>query len=207
MAGILFGGYVCVHLLVNATLIQGRDPDVYQQQVDKIHSLPFLLGIEVTAIYLPILVHTLYGFYVIFNGKPNVDHYGYVKNWIYVLQRVTGIALILFLLFHMGGMYGWFGETLKFNAHDATHTAIRHVRASWLIVLLVYPLGILFGTFHAANGFYTAGISWGLTVSKRSQDRWGWICLGIFAFSTLCGILTLVGCFTNHARLLPAIGT
>ena len=209
LAGIVFGGYILVHLLVNATLIQGQKPDVYQQQVDKIHSLPFLLGIELTAIYLPLLVHTLYGLYVIFNGKPNVEHYSYVKNWFYVLQRVTGIALVLFILFHIGGMYGWFGQTLKFDhegPHGATVSVTRHLHASWLLWLVVYPLGILFATFHMANGFYTGAISWGLTVSKKAQDRWGWLCLGVFAFSFFCGIIAIVGTFVKHDKLIPHVG-
>ena len=46
-----------VHLLVNATIVQGGV--VYQQQVDKIHSLPFLPVVEWTFIYLPILFHTI----------------------------------------------------------------------------------------------------------------------------------------------------
>jgi len=41
LTGLIFGGYILVHLLVNATLIQGNNPDVFQEQVNKIHSLPF----------------------------------------------------------------------------------------------------------------------------------------------------------------------
>jgi succinate dehydrogenase / fumarate reductase cytochrome b subunit len=206
LGGIVFGGYICVHLLVNATLIQGRNPDVYQQQVDKIHSLPFLLGIEITAIYLPLLIHTLYGLYVTINGKPNNEHYGYVKNWFYLFQRITAVALVLFIFFHVGGMYGWFGETLKFDHRAASASTERHLGASWLLWLVVYPLGILFATFHMANGFYTAAISWGLTVSKKSQDRWGWICLGLFAFTFACGLISIVGAFAHHNSALPSIG-
>ena len=198
-----------VHLLVNATLIQGPSnwtgaPDIYQQQVDKIHSLPFLLGVELTAIYLPLLAHTLYGIYVIVNGKPNVSEYGYVKNWFYFMQRVTAVVLILFIFFHIAGMHGWFGQTLKFDEHDATGTTIRHLHANPLIWLVIYPLGILCATFHLANGFWTGAISWGLTISNRAQNRWGWICLGLFLFTTGCGFLALVGSFTNHAATLQS---
>lgn len=205
LAGILFGGYICVHLLVNATLIQGRQPDIYQEQVDKIHSLPFLLGIELTAIYLPILIHTLYGIYVILQGKPNVEHYSYVKNWFYLFQRITAACLIFFIVFHVGGMYGWFGHTLKFDEHHATDSTIRHLHANPVLWLLIYPLGILFATFHLANGFYTGAISWGLTVSKKAQDRWGWVCVGIFLFTTLCGFLALIGTFVHKAAVVPGV--
>ena len=202
-AGILFGGYICVHLLVNATLIQGTDPDVYQAQVDKIHSLPFLLGIEMTAIYLPILIHTIYGIYVILQGRPNVEHYSYVKNWFYLFQRITAIFLVFFILFHVLSMKGWFGHTLTFDDHHATASTIRHLHASPILWLFVYPLGIVFATFHMANGFYTGAISWGLTVSKKAQDRWGWVCVAIFLFTTACGFLALIGTFMHHAATVP----
>ena len=65
LTGLVFGGYLVVHLLINATLIEGvRDPgekSVFQLQVDKIYGLPFLLLVEFSFIYLPILYHTIYG--------------------------------------------------------------------------------------------------------------------------------------------------
>ena len=88
LTGILFGGYIIIHLLVNATLAEGPrtpgEPTVFQQQVDKIHSLPFLLVVEWTFIYLPIIFHTVYGIWITLTGQPNVDRYGYAKNWAYV---------------------------------------------------------------------------------------------------------------------------
>jgi len=207
LAGIIFGLYLMVHLLVNATLIQGApaagEPTVYQVQVDKIHSLPFLLGIELTAIFLPLLIHTLYGIYVIVQGKPNSIQYGYIKNWFYTMQRVTAVLLVAFIFFHVGAMYGWFGSGLKFNHHDASNSAIHHLHSSFLLWGLIYPIGILCATFHLANGFWTGAISWGLTVSAKAQNRWGWVCLAIFLFTTLCGFLALLGTFTYHP--LPAV--
>src|SRR5437016_14636424 len=71
--GLVFGGYLIVHLLVNATIAQGGEH--YQQQVDKIHSLPFLPVIEWSFIYLPILYHTIYGVWITLTGQPNVANY------------------------------------------------------------------------------------------------------------------------------------
>src|SRR3954462_11543901 len=71
LTGLVFGGYLIVHLLVNATIAQFGARDVYQMQVDKIHSLPILWAIEWAFIYLPILFHTVYGFYIVFTGQPN----------------------------------------------------------------------------------------------------------------------------------------
>jgi succinate dehydrogenase / fumarate reductase, cytochrome b subunit len=205
LTGVMFGGYICVHLLINATLIQGPgttgQPGIFQLQVDKIHSLPFLLAVELSFIFAPLLVHTIYGLYIMINGKPNLASYSYVKNWFYVLQRITAFALIAFILFHVGGMFGWFGKALAFVPHhDAFGSTVRHVQIHWIVALIVYPLGVLAGTFHLANGFWGAGIAWGLTVSKQAQARWGLVCLALFFFTTACGFVAIIATFVykNH---------
>src|SRR5437868_8370288 len=70
LTGLVFGGYLIVHLLINATIAQGGS--VYQTQVDKIHDLPFLPVVEWTFIYLPILYHTVYGVWITLTAQPNV---------------------------------------------------------------------------------------------------------------------------------------
>jgi succinate dehydrogenase / fumarate reductase cytochrome b subunit len=191
LTGILFGGYIIVHLLVNATLFQGTNPDVYQEQVNKIHSLPFLLAIEWTFIFLPIIFHTVYGIWITFTGQPNVGNYGYAKNWFYFWQRVSAMVIVAFIIFHVLGMKGFFGSALAFSDTHATATTIRHITAHWTIAYLVYPLGILASSYHLANGFWTAAITWGLTISAAAQRRWGFVCTALFALTFGCGMLAL----------------
>ena len=52
-------------------------------------------------------------------------------------------------------------------------------------------LGILASAFHLANGFWTAAITWGLTISANAQRRWGAVCVGIFCFAFACGMLAV----------------
>ena len=214
LTGILFGGYVVVHLLVNATLIEGAryagEPTVYQEQVDKIHSLPLLVAIEWTAIYLPLLYHTFYGIYIIATGQPNVGKYGYGKNWAYTMQRASSIILVLFIAFHILGMKGVFGgdvgAALTFvPVKYAMQSTVNHLHAAWWVGYLVYPIGILAASFHAANGFWTAAITWGLTVSKKAQVRWGALCVGMFVLMAGCGFAALVSCLSQpvYADVLP----
>ena len=92
LTGLVFGGYLIVHLLVNATIAQGGI--VYQQQVDKIHSLPFLPVVEWTFIYLPILYHTIYGVWITLTGQPNVTNYPYARNIFYLLQRISAFIIV-----------------------------------------------------------------------------------------------------------------
>ena len=196
LTGILFGGYIIIHLLVNATLAEGSrvagEPTVFQQQVDKIHSLPFLPAIEWTFIYLPILFHTVYGLWITATGRPNVDRYAYGKNWAYVGQRISAIILAFFILFHILSMKGFFGSALAFDPTNATQTTVNHFHAHWWVGYVIYPIGILAATYHLANGFWTAGITWGLTISSRAQQRWGIVCIGLFLLTFLSATTALV---------------
>ena len=200
LTGLVFGGYIVIHLLVNATLIEGSrtagEPSVFQLQVDKIHSLPFLLVVEWVFIYLPIIYHTLYGLVITFTGQPNALSYPYAKNWFYFLQRASAIVIALFIAFHVLAMKGVFGgdlgRQLTFDPLRATQSTVVHMHAAWWIGYVVYPLGILASCYHLANGFWTAAITWGLTVSKSAQRRWGIACSGLFVLTLACGIMALV---------------
>lgn len=197
LTGIMFGGYILVHLTINATLVEGArhtgQPTVFQEQVDKIHSLPFLTVIEWAMIFLPLIFHTAYGLYVSFNGRQNVGNYGYGKNWYYLAQRVSAIVIFLFAIFHILSLkYGLFGTTLAFEPGNATNSTIRHIQSNALIGWVIYPIGVIASTFHLANGFWTGAISWGLTVSKQAQQRWGYVCAAIFLGATMAGMTALV---------------
>src|SRR5438093_8977443 len=104
LTGIIFGGYLVVHLIVNATLAEGArtgQPSIFQLQVNKIHSLPFLNVIEWLLIYIPIIYHTIYGVWITATGQPNIAQYRYAKNWFYFFQRVSAIIIVAFMIFHI----------------------------------------------------------------------------------------------------------
>ncbi|MGH7179836.1 MAG: hypothetical protein ACREJC_20845 [Tepidisphaeraceae bacterium] len=197
LTGLVFGGYLVVHLVVNATLVQGTSPDVYQLQVDKIHSLPFLWAVEWAFIYLPIIFHTVYGIWIVLSGQPNLQAYPFGKNVLYTLQRASAVVIVAFMVFHVLAMKGLFGATLAFEPNAATASTMRHMTAHWTVSYIVYPIGILASCFHLANGFWTAAITWGLTISAAAQKRWGYVCLGIFVLTLGCGVLALVAVWRN----------
>ena len=202
LTGIIFGGYLVVHLLVNATLAQVGT--VYQVQVNKIHDLPVLWAVEWIFIYLPILYHTVYGVYITATGQPNVGRYGYTKNWFYFFQRLSAIVIVLFMVFHVFsfkvGWFNWWDNRLQFDPHNAPYSVHQHMGVSPIIPWVIYPLGILASCYHLANGFWTAAITWGLTVSEGAQRRWGYACAGLFVLTLLCGFVALA------ASMNPKLG-
>jgi succinate dehydrogenase / fumarate reductase, cytochrome b subunit len=197
LTGLIFGGYLVVHLLVNATLIEGvrGNPggvSVFAEQVNKIHSLPFLVFIEWGMIYLPILFHTIYGIWITLTGQPNVGNYPYAKNWFYTLQRASAVVIVLFMVFHILGMKGLFGSNFAFNVQHSVESTKWHFQQHWSVLWVIYPLGVIASCYHLANGFWTAAITWGLTVSKQAQRRWGYACAGLFFFTLALGFIALI---------------
>src|SRR6185295_20082630 len=71
------GGYMCLHLLVNATVLDS--PATFQKQVDSIHSLGLILPlVEWVFIFIPIGFHAVVGLIIISGGMPNTGSYPYV---------------------------------------------------------------------------------------------------------------------------------
>lgn len=197
LLGLAFGGYVCVHLLVNATGLGatlGFAPKMYQQNVDKIHQMePMLPIIEIVAIFLPLLFHAVYGSYIASVGlKLNTSSYGYWANIRYTIQRYSAWILLAFVVYHLGTLHKWgFGVftaahkpafIAENEAYQSTVKAIQSPYANGILnagVILLYLLGVWSAAFHFANGLWTAAIAWGVTVTRASQKRWGLVCCGL----------------------------
>ena len=203
LTGILFGGYLLVHLTVNATIAQGGDS--YQMQVNKIHELPFLEAIEWSAIFIPFLFHAVYGIWIAVNGRPNVTNYPYQKNVYYLLQRLSAVVILLFVLFHVLSLkFALFGNDLAFIPKQYALASIgHHMQHHWLLPFVVYPLGVLASTYHTANGFWTAAITWGLTISAGAQRRFGYVCTVLFLAATVLGIVAIIGSYKLDPSELP----
>jgi succinate dehydrogenase / fumarate reductase cytochrome b subunit len=192
LTGLVFGGYLVIHLFVNATVVQLGS--VYQVQVDKIHALPMLWAWEWGLIYLPILFHIIYGIWIIATGQPNTTSYPYGKNWFYLLQRISAVIIAAFLFFHVFALkVHLFGHGLGFYPHNAAGSLHQHLIAHPVLTWVVYPLGILASCFHLANGVWTASITWGLAVSAGGQRRWGYLCVILFILTLALGATALFG--------------
>ena len=118
------------------------------------------------------------------------------------LWMVRTVIIAAFLIFHVLGMKGLFGRTLGFVPEHAASSAAAHMHSSWLVGWVVYPIGVLASCYHLANGFWTAAITWGLTVSNGAQRRWGIVCGGLFVVMTICGFLALIALIRHN--VIPA---
>jgi succinate dehydrogenase / fumarate reductase cytochrome b subunit len=75
------GAFLFEHILIsNAAAIGG--PTAYARQVRFLASLPLVPALELFGIWLPILFHALYGFYIWYRGETNVGDYPWTGNWL-----------------------------------------------------------------------------------------------------------------------------
>jgi len=194
LAGIVpIGGYVVMHLAVNASVLAG--PAMYQQQVDKIHSLgdTAVMILEWAFIFIPILFHATVGFWIISGALPNTGAYPYGSNIRYTLQRGTAIVVACFILFHLWQMHH-LGHGIgggKFNPEHAASSAAEVL--SPLVMKIIYTIGTLCAVYHLANGIWTFGITWGIWTSDKAQKRAGYLCTVIGLTVALFGMGSLYG--------------
>ncbi len=74
----------------------------FNQAAHFMEQLPFRYFLEIFIIFLPILFHAIYGLFIVFQGKANTKRFGYYRNWMFLLQRITGV----FYLSLLPGTYG-----------------------------------------------------------------------------------------------------
>lgn len=165
------GAFLLEHMYTNSFIIKGAE--AYNEKIEFLRGLPYVVFLEIVFIALPILYHAFYGFYVMFTGKRNLSSYPYTGNFLYVLQRWTGAITFIYILYHVY-------HTRIVNALYGTE--VSYERMAHLMqdpkVFAFYILGLAAVMFHFANGLWGFFISWGITVGPKSQKISGWLCAG-----------------------------
>jgi len=178
LSGIVpIGVYLIFHImLANASVLGG--PDRFDAAVAAIGVLPppILLGIEVLAIYLPLLFHSLYGFVRVGESElSNPLRNDYLGAYLYTLQRITGVIAFLFI--------GWHVYTTRFQYYFAgaeiDFAMMRGIMTD-PVKFTIFLVGTAASVFHFTNGIWTFAVTWGLTVGRRAQRTLRAATLGAF---------------------------
>ena len=183
------GAFLVEHMVSNAFILQGAE--AYNRQIEFLRSLPLVTFMEITFIGLPILYHALYGIYVSATGKINLSSYPYPKNFLYTLQRWTGLIALAYIGYHVY-------HTRIVNALYGTEVSYARMKelmsTPWIFYF--YVVGLAAVMFHFANGIWGFLVSWGLTVSQKSQKIAG-VCsaaAGLILFGVgIASLLKLTG--------------
>ncbi len=194
------GAYMLQHLTLNSFSIAG--PDKFDGVIGFFESVPFhlLLVLEIFLIWLPIAFHAVYGLFIAFRAAPNAvgTKYGWSQNRMFLLQRISGVVLFFFLIYHVVTTTG-----AKYANHsaDGIYFQAWHEKlvANGYLLLLVYFVGVLCASYHLAYGVWNFCIRWGITISENAQIRVQKFAFGMFVVVTLLGWGALVGFVVPHS--------
>ncbi len=181
------GAFLLEHVLVsNSQAING--PLAYGAQVKFLGSLPFVLALEAFGIWIPILFHALYGFYIWYQGESNVTTYPWTGNWMYTLQRWTGGIAFAYILWHT---YSLRFTGLDLHAHP--YASFGRVQAElanpWYLAF--YIVGLLSASWHFAYGIWLFCAKWGIVSGEKARHRLLTISLGLFFLLSGVGMASL----------------
>ncbi|HET9365072.1 MAG TPA: succinate dehydrogenase [Candidatus Angelobacter sp.] len=193
------GAFLIEHFISNAFATNG--PHAYAEQVKFLTGLPFVLALEIVGIYIPLLYHSLYGFYIWFRGGSNVSEYPWAGNFMYAAQRWTGGITFVYILWHTYTMR-FTGIHLLTNSQAAFHKVQVELQNPW--ALAFYVIGIIAASWHFAYGLYLFCAKWGITVSETSRKWFGRVCIVIALVFIAVGIATTAAFFRPQWKDTPA---
>jgi succinate dehydrogenase / fumarate reductase, cytochrome b subunit len=191
------GAFVLVHLFTNA---YSWSPKAFNEHVKALNETPLVVFIEYIGIIAPIAFHGILGLWMAVRMDVNQPQYSNFRNWMYFLQRLSGVIVLGFIVFHLIQFRfmseGAFKEThlpdplriIEPDAKPYTHGAYNAynpygvIRAGLQSPLVkgVYIVGLLATAFHFANGLWSFCVTWGLTIGRKSQLIMSYVTMAIF---------------------------
>lgn len=181
------GAFLAEHFFENSYALVS--PEKFNWIAAKLETIPWRVPIEFLFIWLPILYHGLYGLFIWWKGKSNALSHPWMANWMYVLQRWTGIVAFIFI--------GWHVWTERFATHGkSTYDGVASAMANpWIASF--YVVGILCASFHLGNGIWNFCCKWGIAVTPRSQRLAALFGAAVAVTFSLVGLAIIAGFHFN----------
>ncbi|HET9478185.1 MAG TPA: succinate dehydrogenase cytochrome b558 subunit [Pyrinomonadaceae bacterium] len=199
------GIFLLEHFYTNSKALTG--PGDFNSAVRDLQSIPYILFVEIGGIFIPLIYHAVYGLVITWEARPNNLNYPYPRNWFYLIQRITGIVLFFFILFHVLNFR--FGMIPGLNTISVAHEpdkAFDIVAGEFRMVpiFLIYMVGITATVWHFANGIWLFLVDWGITIGERAQRLTGYACIAFGVVLLLVGVNAAVA-FIRPGGLLGGI--
>ena len=196
LSGIIpVGAFLFEHILIsNSSAIGG--PAAYARQVRFLASLPLVPVLELFGIWLPILFHALYGFYIWYRGEVNIGDYPWTGNWMYTVQRWTGAIAFAYILWHT-----WTMRFTGIDLHEYPGASFGKVQSEVFqtTLFLLYVAGLIAASWHFAYGIWLFCAKWGIVSGEKARKRFLVLCLAFFFVLTGAGLASLTS-FRSHAQ-------
>ena len=206
LTGIMpLGIFLLEHFYTNSKALAGQAD--FNNAVKDLQSIPYILLVEIGGIFIPLIYHAVYGLVITVEARPNNLHYPYARNWFYTIQRVTGVILFFFILFHvLNFRFGLMPGLNMISVADHPEQAFQVVAGEFrkLPIFIVYLAGITATVWHLANGIWLFLVDWGIAIGERAQRLTGYACIGFGVLLLAVGINAAVA-FIRPGGLLPGI--
>jgi succinate dehydrogenase / fumarate reductase cytochrome b subunit len=180
------GFFLLEHLLTNFEAHYGAAR--FSEQIDWLINLPLVLILEIVGIWLPLLYHGVYGLYVAFQARHNTNNFGYFRNWMFRLQRVTGVITLIFVAWHV------FETRVQVGLGNVDHAdlgALMHQILSNNTYFILYLIGVIATAFHFTNGIWAFLVSWGITIGPKAQRISTYVTMALFVIFAVMFIISL----------------
>jgi len=179
------GLFVVQHLVVNHFAVYGEES--FNKAANFMASLPFVIALEVFVIYLPILFHAVLGVYIaLWVPSYNNKSYGFFRNWMYTLQRITGIITLIFIAWHV-----WQTRVQVALGAELDYALMENILTQPFFFWF-YIISIIAVVFHLANGLWSFCVHWGIAQSPRSQKIVTYLSVIVFFVVSYIGIRTII---------------
>ena len=209
LSGIVpLGAFLLEHFYTNSKAAHPTmGPDNFNKAVADLQAIPYILLVEITFIFIPLLYHALYGLVITLETRPNNLNYPYPRNWFYTIQRITGVILFFFILFHVLNFR--FGLIPGLNTESVAHfpeKGFAIVSREFRIpaIFIIYMIGITSTVWHFANGLWLFAVDWGVVIGERAQRLTGYACMAFGVVLLTVGINAAVA-FIRPGGLLGGI--
>ena len=199
------GIFLLEHFYTNSKALAGASH--FNEAVVDLQAIPYILLVEIGGIFIPLLYHAVYGLVITVEARPNNLAYPYPRNWFYLVQRITGVILFFFILFHVlnfrfGLMPGLNRISVAENPTMSFDIVSGEFRIWW--VFIIYLIGITATVWHLANGIWLFLVDWGITIGERAQRLTGYACIAFGVVLLLVGINAAVA-FIRPGGLLGGL--
>lgn len=197
------GAFLVLHLWANAHALQGQG--AFDAAMGGGAERPHTLLLELFGIALPLAFHALYGLGVLWSGRPRLRGHRSARYSAYVLQRVTGLMVLAFVVYHVYELRLAPVAPAPADRFPLLCELFSSGVGGVPVRAILYLLALSAATYHLANGLGAFCASWGVTASRRAGRIVGAVAaLGGLALFLL-GASTVVY-FSTGLRLAADLG-
>lgn len=158
--------FLAFHLFVNARAARGAD--AYNAAAHRLQQVPLAVAAELALIALPLAFHGIVGLFLIAAVPAAADRATRGGRRLAAFQRVTGVYLFAFILFHL-----WTTRLVQLEDHeslDLFHLMQAALASPW--IRLFYQGGVLAATGHLAVGIGSLPRTWDLAPGPAGRAAW-----------------------------------